>query len=462
MNSSFDRDSNASNTLISPWLGAKREARWYRIILLHQNELGLKGVPFREKQTKQLTEDIKVICKREQLTLQSIQLLQDRMLFFFPNEEMGRAMEVFREILGIQSISPAITVGSDLAKIKETFLNFGRDVLQTYLLTDPNIKFSVKVKSNVKLGRRFEEIEQDFGRELEDAALDIPMQWNTGTEFGKGIRYLPKKSTYTFTIEVREKGAYLYARSIPTLWGGMPADLDKPLFCEWKNSARSLLAAIFLARRGAIVFPLKFQFRAEEQTLSEKMDYSPILAKYYAYSLPSVTINGESIINAIEKSITPGENVCAYCIYARLVLIEALCSISRKKTPISYAEHDLVPKGIIFPWSNRMITALGYCQRFPFLSLTPLLGLDEKEVRRLSAFIIQSENTGKEDRLECDYEIDECPFASLPKKGKYPPIAKISAIFNSPAVNIIIQEIVKQILVDSNIGTILNKIRTEL
>jgi adenylyl- and sulfurtransferase ThiI len=377
----------------SPWVGAPQESRWYRVILLHQNELGLKAAPFKEKQERHLADDIKNVIKREQLHLQSMLILQDRMLFFFPNSDIPLAIKVFREILGIQSISPSFSVERDLEKMKTKFLAYGKDTIASWAVTDPNVKFTLKFKSISAIGRRFEDIEAEWGAALENEIKSLPFAQNSGPERGKGIRYWPKKPTYTFHIEMREKGAYIYARNIPTIWGGMPVDQHNVFFAEWTDQPRSLIAALFMARRASIILPVRFQLLKNPVESADPSVPIDQLAKHYAYGLPSITLSCSSLFQQVSSLIDAEEDPCAYCVYARLRLIQTLREYHGKEEPYRYAEYPVYPKGIVFPWDAHMTPYMSLNQHFRFLSVFPLIGLSEEQVKNLIDLALPAPNS---------------------------------------------------------------------
>ena len=90
----------------------------YRVLLCRYNEIGLKSLPYQKKLLTFLVEDIKKICLREDLTLQSVLTLSGRLIFFFPSDEIPKAITVFRRIIGVQSISPALSVERKYEKLK--------------------------------------------------------------------------------------------------------------------------------------------------------------------------------------------------------------------------------------------------------------------------------------------------------------------------------------------------------
>ena len=243
----------------------------YRVILCRYNEIGLKALPYQAKTFQFFIASIKTLCAREELHLQSVLELRGRLIFFFPPEEILKALEVFRHIIGLQSISPAISVPRKFYQLERGFLSFAHTVIK------PDDILHITFKTVVSYPRSEAEV---------ISALLNGLSQAQGHKLH--IAQHKKEATCHFTIEIREKGTYIYYQTFPTIWGGFPIESKNAFLCpitpDEQNWRLEQLAAQFLVRRGSIVCPVllgtdPFDSELEHPVLRE-------LAQYYSSSLP--------------------------------------------------------------------------------------------------------------------------------------------------------------------------------
>ena len=160
----------------------------YRVILCRYNEIGLKALPYQAKIFQFFLTSIKTICVREQLHLQSALELRGRLIFFFPPEEIPKALTVFRHIIGLQSISPAISVPRKFHQLERGFLSFAQAVVK------PDDLLHITFKTVVPYPKSEDEVVKTLIDSLAQAQ-------------GRQVHTTPhkKEATLRFTIEVREK-----------------------------------------------------------------------------------------------------------------------------------------------------------------------------------------------------------------------------------------------------------------
>ncbi|MHA1719621.1 MAG: THUMP domain-containing protein [Promethearchaeota archaeon] len=356
-------------------MGKKENSIGYRAILCKYNEIGLKSSHYQKKLLSFLVNSIKKICLREELSLQSTLTLSGRLIFFFPSKEIPKAITVFRYIIGLQSISPAISVIRKYEKLRQTFISYALS-----LLRDGNT-FTINFKTVVSYFKEGSEIKNDLNQEI------IRLM----SKLGQTVKVSHKNPDYSFNIEIREKGVYIYAFSIPTIYAGFPIETKNALLSLWDNGVFSLISAVLMVRRGAIVSPVLFT----DQKLAKNYEIPPdskkyleILAKFYPDPLPVHIFSLLKLKNYLVKKLAHAPNsnindIKNYVKFASLKILEILILQSREESSYTYNKRKLHYKGLIS--SNIQIGSefFSIIENFNSLLLTPLTGLNEEFLQKI-------------------------------------------------------------------------------
>ncbi|MHA1745664.1 MAG: hypothetical protein ACTSWW_06675 [Promethearchaeota archaeon] len=337
----------------------------YRVILCRYNEIGLKALPYQAKIFQFFMSSIKTICAREQLHLQSALELQGRLIFFFPPEEIPNALQVFRRIIGFQSISPAISVPRKFHLLERGFLALAQAVVKPEDILHITFKTVVPYPKSEKdlITALFESLAQSQPHKIQ-------------------IARHKKEATRHFTIEMREKGTYIYCQTFPTIWGGFPIESKNAFLCpitsNQQNWKLEQLAAQFLVRRGSIVCPVilgtdPFDSDLEHPVLRE-------LAQYYSSSLPVFYLNLSPLLAYLHNHVPSSEDRGWYFFVGVFILLDRFIQISRDRTPYRYGDRKLHFKGVVNAFDLRDTAPMQVLENFPFLSLSPLTSLHPSSV----------------------------------------------------------------------------------
>ncbi len=345
----------------------------YRVILCRYNEISLKSLPYQNKMFNVLIESIKKICIREHLHLQSALNLKGRLVFFFPNDQISAAVIVFRYIIGIQSISPAISVNRKYEVLKRDFLKYASNFL------NDGDSFSIALKITVSYSFSVSKLKKEFYQMIKQ-------------HFGeKGIKISIKKKnpTFKFKIEIREKGTYIYHKIISTRWGGLPIESQNTLLIPWRGDSHEMFAAEMLLKRGSIITPVIFNNSESYNPLDKNILNSKIipniqkLAKYYADPIPLIIIPVQKLISSLKSVIPQKNNIIPYIYYAFLLIIEQIIMKSREISKFKYGERKLHYKGFISAITKSQQKYLLIGQQFGVIQFIPLFAFSQQKLLKM-------------------------------------------------------------------------------
>lgn len=343
----------------------------YRVILCRYNEIGLKSAPYQKKLLTFLVDSIKKICSREDLTLQSVLTLSGRLIFFFPSSEIPKAITVFRHAIGIQSISPALSVERKYEKLKRKFILYALSLLKD------GDSFKIKFKTSVSYAVKESDLKKEFSNEIV----------NRMNQSGYHVKISQKNPKYQFSIEIREKGVYLYAFSIPTLFAGFPIETKNSLLCLWDDVAFDLIAAMMLVRRGSVVSPVIFhrEILSNSYTIPpDSKDSLEILASFYSHPIPVHIFSLLAIEKKIIELLEPNQNIEHYVEFASIKLLDIMMFQSREESVYSYNNRNLHYRGLISSNSLLDLDFLSKIKKNNILLFTPLSGLNPKFIQKIS------------------------------------------------------------------------------
>lgn len=227
----------------------------YNLILVRYNEIWLKSTKVKIRMLKTLMKNIKTVLKREQIPFHKFQLSKDtsRIFFFFKNDNIPRASEVFKKVFGVFSFSPAARTSSSIKNISEKSIDIAKQVVKD------GDTFALRARRSGKHDFSSKDVAMEVGKNIID-------------EFSKSGIHLkvnlsnPDKIIH---IEVREDFSYVFTDIIKSEWGGLPIESRKKIAAIDIGRLNDLLAGFLMMRRGAVVFPVLFDI-VEDDTLFEK------------------------------------------------------------------------------------------------------------------------------------------------------------------------------------------------
>ncbi len=342
----------------------------YRVLLCRYNEIGLKSAPYQKKLLSFLVDSIKKICLREDLTLQSVLTLSGRLIFFFPSNEIPKAITVFRHVIGVQSISPALSVERKYEKLKQKFIRYALSLLKD------GDSFKINFKTAVSYIVKGSDLKKEFYH-------DIMKRMN---QSGCHVKVSNKKPKYQFSIEIREKGVYIYAFTIPTLFAGFPIETKNSLLCLWDNGAFDLVAAMMLVRRGSVVSPVIFNKEISSssyQIPSTSRDPLEIMASYFSSPIPIHIFSLFTLEKKLIEVLKTNQNIEHYVEYASIKLLEIMMTQSRDESVYTYNNRNLHYRGLISSKSLLDSNFFSNIKKINILLFTPLTGLTPKFIQKI-------------------------------------------------------------------------------
>ena len=349
----------------------------YRVLLCRYNEIGLKSAPYQKKLLSFLVDSVKKICLREGLTLQSALTLSGRLIFFFPSNEIPKAITVFRHIIGVQSISPALSVERKYEKLKQRFILYALSLLKD------GDSFKINFKTAVSYVVKESDLKKDFSNEIVKRMK----------QSGYHVKVYQKNPKYQFSIEIREKGVYIYAFSIPTLFAGFPIETKNSMLCLWDNGVIDLVAAMMLVRRGSVVSPVIFH-RGESPNSykipSNSRESLEIMASFYSHPIPVHIFSLLAIEKKLIEILKPNQNLEHYIEFASIKLLDIMMFQSREESVYTYNNRNLHYRGLISSNSLLDSNSFSNIKENNILLFTPLTGLTPKFIQKISDQLFKS------------------------------------------------------------------------
>ncbi len=376
----------------------------FNLIIIRYNEIWLKSKKIKHRMIKALTKNIVFSLKKNNITYHKYQYTVDfaRILFFFKNLDINRAVMVLRKVFGIHSISPAIRTSSTIKNIINRTIEVGKKLL------DQNDTFAIRARRSGK----HEFSSQDIAKQTGSAILNYFKDLNLSVNLSN-----PKKRIF---IEVRENFTYIFTKIILSDWGGLPIENSKHVLNMNIGRLTDYLATFLLMKRGCKIHPILFNLFEDKRKSDSKLKDWEIINNYYNDTLNLKVIEFNPILKKIFNSIEEKEYICALCNLARLKIIANLIKsnqfLSKIKiraltVGINLTDMDCCPNSVD-------IESLSYCYEFLELPIfTACIGLKSNEIKDLLNKI--SPNLKKE---------NNCPYC--PKNQKYD-FKKISSIFIS-------------------------------
>ena len=356
--------------------------QFYNIIIGRYNELGLKSKKVRARMEYSLLDHINKVCKREGLDLISSYRRFGRLIFHFQNEQIPKALEVFKHIIGLHSFSPGFSVEPNFEIIQDSVLK-----LASFYIENKDT-FAVRASRIKPYPKTSIEIEREIGGAIFD-------------DFSANGKLLtvdlsnPKKTIY---IEVREKYTYIFTEKIPTIWGGNPIETDKAILALFHGKKGENVASQLMLRRGAIIEPVLIyadslgisRNNGKYQKIIENIEQN---AKYLSESMKLNMLNAEPLIKQIQQENILEIELKYYYKYMIMLLMEKLRKNLNASGQIVYKKKRLFFKGII--------TAIDLSDEFSYLvgqyitpvHFMPLIGLSQNMIDDLDIRLSEQNDT---------------------------------------------------------------------
>ena len=200
------------------------------LILAHYGEIGLKGKNQRDFE-KQLVKNIKIMAKRENLTL-DVKREHNRMFISSENEK-DVLTKFLKKIFGIKDFSFVDVIDSNI----DSIMNKANEILNT--LNELNVKsISIKTKRSDK---KFPVKSPELNSKIGDIARNL------------GIKVDYKGAKDIIFIEITETKTYVYFEKIKGAEGLPVGSAGGRVLCLLSGGIDSPVAAMYLMKRGCHV-----------------------------------------------------------------------------------------------------------------------------------------------------------------------------------------------------------------
>ncbi|MFX0018677.1 MAG: THUMP domain-containing protein [Promethearchaeota archaeon] len=347
----------------------------YNLILLRYGEIWLKSQKVKIRMLKILINNIKKMLKKRNISFHKHQLSKDssRVLFFFKNEDIPRALEVLKNVFGIYSASPALRTSNQLENICERVIEVGRYILKK------DDTFAIRVKRSGKHDYTSMDVARIVGKTILDTFSNLELKVNLRA---------PKKVIF---VEIRDEFSYIFTDIIKSNWGGLPIEDQKKVVVMDIGRLNDLISSFLVMKRGCVIYPILFEITYNKKTFNIWKSNWKELAHYipfFKFSLKKINI--VNIIQFVERKIQNKKYLCGICRLIRLEILSKLIETLSSNTNIkiraiidgvSLNNSTLCPDYVDF---NSI--ALNYMfSIYPIF--TPIIGLESNEIDDLSGKI---------------------------------------------------------------------------
>ncbi len=342
----------------------------YNLIKINPSpEIWLKSMKVRMRMVKTLTNNIKQRLKSSRITYHKFQLSKDstRIFFFFNNEDIQDAMDLFEKVFGIDSFSPALRTSNNMKNIVQRTLEVCEDVLFK------NDTFAIRVKRSGKHNYT----SQDVAKKVGQAILDNFPGLNLKVNLSNPMR--------TVFIEIRGEFSYIFTEIIKSKWEGLPIESKKKILCMDIGRLNDILAGFLLMRRGCEISPILFKLTNENSNIEkwkknwkEVKEFSP----YLKFKLK--IINLLEILGRIQDSLKEKKYLCAIC---RLLRFEILSKLLKESKIEDFESIKAISDGTSLNNSTLctdIVDLESLSKNYMFSEypiFTALIGLDAKEIK---------------------------------------------------------------------------------
>ncbi len=284
----------------------------YNLILIRYNEIWLKSTKVKIRMLNILMKNIKIMLNRAQIPFNKYQLSKDssRIFYFFKNENLKDALELFKKVFGIHSFSPALRTSNNVKNISEKAIEVAEQVI------NEGDTFALRVKRSGNHEFSSKDIAVRIGQDIIDFFLESNIQLKVNLTN-------PDKIIF---IEVRDDFSYIFTDIIESDWGGLPIESNKKIAVMDVGRLSDLLAGFLLMKRGAEIYPFFFDLSEEESIFDQWMSNWREVAVFvpnYKFSIIRIKFSNSlhEVMTLIEQN-----HVCALCRVLRLMIISRIIS----------------------------------------------------------------------------------------------------------------------------------------
>ncbi|MHA1804448.1 MAG: THUMP domain-containing protein [Promethearchaeota archaeon] len=345
--------------------------RFYNVLKIDYNsEIWLKSQRVKIKMLKVLIKNIRSMLNNANIPFTKYQLSDDsaRIFFFFKNEHLSAAIEVLKNVFGIQTMSPALRTSNNLGHITSKCLEIAKHVLE------PNDSFAIRVK---RAGKQ-EYTSQDVANILGKAIMDeFAVQKNLSVNLTN-----PKK---TIHVEIRNQFSYIFTDIIESNWKGLPIETHKKIMVMDVGRLEDLLAGFLMMKRGCLIHPVLFCLTKKEAIWQARMKNWKELLKYLPFlKFFLVKVDLLELLKKIHDNLQFTKYTCATC---RLLRFHALAKILGEVEPSYPKEMKAISDGLTFTnhgYCSNIIDLNSLALNYNFNSLpifTPNIGYNEDDLR---------------------------------------------------------------------------------
>ncbi len=392
----------------------------YNLILVRYDEMWLKSTRVKIRMLHVLMKNMKNMLNRAQIPFTKYQLSKDssRIFFFFKNEFLDEAIQLFKKIFGIYSFSPTLRTSNNIKNISEKSIEIAEQVIKN------NDTFALRVKRSGNHDYTSKDIAIKIGQDIIDhfSRSNISLKVNLTN---------PDKIIF---IEVRDEFSYIFTDVIKTDWGGLPIESNKKIAVMDVGRLNDLLAGFLLMRRGAEIYPFLFDVSDDEKIFSQWLANWKLITGFipsFKFTLTRIKLSEvlHEMMNLIEE-----KHFCASCRILRMKILSNLFSGKNneglkgikaitdgmtftKSTPCK-DEVDLKTLSLNYLWSGSPI-------------FTPNIGFDLKNLEE-TCFKISPDLT----------HIDFCSFKPRAQESSLEELVKI---LNSPTLDKIVTTCISKV-----------------
>ncbi len=268
----------------------------YNLIIIRFNEIWLKSTKIKIRMLKAMMRNIKNMLNRSGIPFNKYQLSKDssRVFYFFKNEEIIRAIDLFKRVFGIHTFSPAIRTSNKLNNIISRVVDVGEKILQK------NDTFALRVRRSGKHDFSSRDVAVKGGQAILDEFQDLNLKVNLSS---------PKKRIF---VEVRGEFSYLFTDIIKSNWGGMPIESNKKIMVMDVGRLNDLLAGFLIARRGGQIFPVLFDLSSNSLE-SRCFNWSIITDYLPNFKFIVRKIDLRKIMESVLENLKEKKYACSIC-----------------------------------------------------------------------------------------------------------------------------------------------------
>ncbi|HII84683.1 MAG TPA: tRNA 4-thiouridine(8) synthase ThiI [Methanobacterium subterraneum] len=323
------------------------------LIIVRYGEIGVKSPKVRGRFERKLIENIKTVIKGK------IELKEGR-IFIYP-QNLPKAVESLKKIVGIVSFSPASVTRTNHESIKKLIQSYVEELVEDGVFSGED-SFAIRCR---RVGNH------DFSSQ-EMAAYCGSVVY----EITKSKVDLTHPDFELF-VEIRGDKTYIYHQKIRGL-GGLPIGTQGRVICLISSGIDSPVAAFLMMKRGCSVTLLNFNTHPYTSGSNDKI--MKIYQKLKEYSV-GAKLNlyqadyGEFLSKCIDKG--PERMTCVICKNGMYQIAEKLAE--REKC---LAIVDGSSLGQVASQTLPNILATRYSTSMPIIS--PLIGMDKVEIEDLA------------------------------------------------------------------------------